>query len=131
MLGGQSLQSPSPQPRPPSTSHPTPEGRNQSAVAQEELGSLRWPQDAQPWDLGKIPNKPSAWGLGKNIPSAFLLMEQPQGTVFSHIYSQMLPQKRCPGRFKWDVAIPGVPRPAPPTQSWQQSLGSGEDRDSG
>lgn len=42
-------------------------------------------------------------------------MEQPQGTVFSHVHSQMLPQKWCPvpGWFTWDVAIPGMPKPAP------------------
>lgn len=56
-----------PQPRPPSTSHPAPEGRNQSAVAQEELGSLRWPQDAQPWDLGILDLQTKCLGARKHL----------------------------------------------------------------
>lgn len=58
MLGGPEPAITPPQPRHPKTSHSTPEERNQSVVAQEELGSLRCPQDAQPWDLeGSSPNQ--------------------------------------------------------------------------
>lgn len=77
--------------------HPTPFLRDQSVVAQEDLGSLRCPQDAQPWDLGRSLTNQVPEGL-ETSPVPFSLWNSPR-EVFSHTHSQMLPQKCCWGGF--------------------------------
>lgn len=59
-------------------------------VAQEELGSLRCPQDAQPWDLGRSPTNQVPEGLETRLVPFSLW-----NSVFPHIFpnaaSEMVP----------------------------------------